>query len=172
MRSLHSDVLPLSKWTRVRKPYPESHARDSSFRLKIKGPNLKKVINLAIQKQELEGTPRYQAYLAYQLPIAQNFEKAGKFEEAAIIYEELKLWEKAGEVRKIAKKGNAPIQTHYSANTIDFSTKAEIKDSVIHKSPIGASNEMPSFSICPYCGKKLSLPETPNFCPYCEKRLR
>jgi len=27
------------------------------------------------------------------------------------------------------------------------------------------------FTICPYCGKKLKLPKTPNFCPYCEEKL-
>jgi hypothetical protein len=27
------------------------------------------------------------------------------------------------------------------------------------------------FTICPYCGKRLKLPKTPNFCPYCEEKL-
>jgi hypothetical protein len=42
----------------------------------------------------------------------------------------------------------------------------EIKDSVVHRSSVGSQ-----IKICPYCGKKLSFVETPNFCPFCEKQL-
>jgi len=39
--------------------------------------------------------------------------------------------------------------------------------------PAGQPGEQDNspFTICPYCGKKLKLPKTPNFCPYCEEKL-
>jgi len=42
---------------------------------------------------------------------------------------------------------------------------------VLNRSPVGGGGPEP-FTICPYCGAELNLPETPNFCPYCRKRLR
>ncbi len=32
--------------------------------------------------------------------------------------------------------------------------------------------ESADFNICPYCGKELNLPKTPNFCPYCKEKLQ
>ncbi len=59
----------------------------------------------------------------------------------------------------------------------------EIKDSVIHRSVIGADEplssepkpkkrsklEEPVFKTCPYCGKALKLPKKPEYCPYCSE---
>jgi len=43
----------------------------------------------------------------------------------------------------------------------------EIRDSVVNRTNVGARMQ-----VCPYCGKRLDMIETPNFCPYCERRLR
>ncbi len=41
---------------------------------------------------------------------------------------------------------------------------------IVQRSNIGAEKSEP-ISICPYCGKDLNFPKTPNFCPYCKERL-
>jgi hypothetical protein len=44
-------------------------------------------------------------------------------------------------------------------------------DSVVTtKTTAGGQDSIP-FTICPYCGKELKLPKTPNFCPYCREKL-
>jgi HEAT repeat protein len=44
-------------------------------------------------------------------------------------------------------------------------------DSVVtNKTTAGELAPLP-FTICPFCGKKLKLPKTPNYCPYCEEKL-
>jgi hypothetical protein len=44
-------------------------------------------------------------------------------------------------------------------------------DSVVTNKMNAGNQESIPFTICPYCGKKLKLPKTPNFCPYCEEKL-
>lgn len=51
----------------------------------------------------------------------------------------------------------------------DHSIKIEIGgDAIFQRTNIGGQD---SFSICPYCGKKIDLPKTPKFCPYCGELL-
>jgi len=101
---------------------------------------------------------------------AQDYEKVYRLEDAAKIYEEWNMIEDARRVRKMALNSTS-VQQQIVAQSVDMSTKTEIKDSVVQRSNIGSSSETP-FSICPYCGKKLNLPKTPNFCPYCEESLK
>ena len=132
-------------------------------------------------KKELDGLVTQKAIVAierikesdeYKKYLARTYELAYRLEDAAHIYEGLGMLEKAGSIRKLAQQPKA-VQQQIIAGNVDMSTKTEIKNSVLTRSPIttGPSSEKP-FSICPYCGEKLNLPETPNFCPYCEKRLK
>lgn len=43
---------------------------------------------------------------------------------------------------------------------------------IVQRSTIGEEkNKIKHFSFCPYCGKELDLPKTPNFCHYCNEKL-
>jgi len=42
-----------------------------------------------------------------------------------------------------------------------------VEDSVLQRSNVGER-----LKICPYCGKRLDMPQQPDFCPYCEKQIR
>lgn len=109
----------------------------------------------------------------YWLNKADNYLKAKKVEDAANILEELHMWEEAGEVRSAHQEQSTTVQHQIIADHIDMSTNTDIRDSVMNRSPIGAGagSEEP-FTICPYCGKTLNLPNTPKYCPYCEEQLR
>ncbi len=118
---------------------------------------------------------------------AQRYEKAHRYKEAARLYEKVGRWGDAGRMRKLLKDEEKDVTQQYIAEKIDLSSKTEIKDSIIQRSKLNLPGNAKiedsvltgkddtgkrPFSICPYCGKKLNLPETPNFCPYCTKALK
>lgn len=75
-----------------------------------------------------------------KLEQANNFEKALRFEDAAKIYEELGMWDEAGDMRrKKIEFENQPTSVMIEGVNIDQSTT--IQDSVISKSTIGAEDE-------------------------------
>jgi len=78
-------------------------------------------------------------------------------------------------LEKIKKIIEEVINVRPSIHTIiqgDYITGTQIKDSVLNRSPINLNNaEENSFTICPYCGKDLNLPKTPQFCPFCREKL-
>lgn len=49
--------------------------------------------------------------------------------------------------------------------------KITIKSDDRIKNNSNIKKESVKFNICPYCGKNLDLPKTPNFCPYCKEKL-
>lgn len=49
--------------------------------------------------------------------------------------------------------------------------KMDMEGAIIQRSTISTEEKAKTLSICPYCGEKLNLPETPNYCPYCKKKL-
>jgi rubrerythrin len=59
-----------------------------------------------------------------------------------------------------------------SSNSIVIETKGVTAiDSVIPVKTNTGNQANYLFNICPYCGKELKLPKTPNFCPYCREKL-
>ena len=118
-------------------------------------------------RRSLEELKKSGVYKREKLKKAKNYELALRYEDAAQLYEELGIHDKAGKVRKLACNQNAP-QTKVDIGTIDKSVL--VKDSVIQKSIIGQADKF--FSICPYCGKELNFPKPPFFCPYCREPLQ
>jgi DNA-directed RNA polymerase subunit RPC12/RpoP len=83
----------------------------------------------------------------------ENLEKAGRFEDAAQRYEELEMWDKAGECRRKAR-------TNYvvSAN-LNIGKIGTISMECPH---CGASQPLTSKSnevTCKYCGKNYMIPK-------------
>ena len=70
--------------------------------------------------------------------VAENYEKAGRYEDAAKIYEMKSQWEEAGRLRNKAKEpihaGSIP---QIIANSLNLRQETIIKDSVISRSRIG-----------------------------------
>ncbi len=84
---------------------------------------------------------------------AKNLERAGRYEDAAMKYEELKMWDKAGDCRRMLK-------TNYvvSAN-VNISKAGTISIECPHcgaSQPIATkSNEV----TCKFCGKNYVIPK-------------
>lgn len=102
-----------------------------------------------------------------QLKLAKNYETAGRFEDAAIIFDRLGMWGEAGSIRKLKNKKVSSVHINDHSTHID---NHSIKDSVIQRSNIGNKNSN-QMSICPYCGENLKILKNPSFCPFCEKQL-
>jgi len=116
--------------------------------------------------QDLEGAGHVKTYDMSQ---AKYFESVLRLEDAANIYEQYNMIEDAARVRQIALQPTS-VQQQIVAQQVDMSTKTEIHDSVLHKSPVNVSNQK-AFQVCPYCGEKLNLPKTPKFCPFCAEQI-
>jgi hypothetical protein len=104
-----------------------------------------------------------------QLKKVELFKEALKFEEGALILEDMKMFKEAGDLRKMAmehKKSTMKVDI----GTVDQST--HISDSVVMRSNIGGgAAPVGHFQICPYCGKDIKLPKPPKYCPWCRELL-
>ena len=71
--------------------------------------------------------------------VVKNYEKAGRFEDAAVIYEMKSQWEEAGRLRNKAKEPASSSQAtpQILANNLNLKQETIIKDSVISRSRIG-----------------------------------
>lgn len=99
---------------------------------------------IAIPSLEKIDTPRARKSLKHikegphWKTVAENYEKAGRYEDAAVLYETKSEWEEAGRLRNKAKE---PINSHsipqILANSLNLSQETIIRDSIISRSRIG-----------------------------------
>ena len=122
-------------------------------------------------RQQRERIKQQHEEKSQKLQQAKNFEISLRYENAALLYEELGMWKDAGRLRKQLQKSKSVLQ-NIVANRLDMSSKVHIKDSVVQRSQIGGSGSGTPFSNCPYCGEELNLPKTPVFCPFCREQLQ
>jgi ribosomal protein S27E len=83
----------------------------------------------------------------------QNFEKAGRYEEAAEGYEALQMWEKAGECRRMAKT------TYVISSSFQIGKDGGIRVACPH---CGASQALEAKSnevTCKFCGTRYIVPK-------------
>jgi hypothetical protein len=92
-----------------------------------------------------------------------------KFEEAALIFEELNMHDEAGKLRKEMLEYEITTRK-MKIGKIDESI--HITDSVVNRTNITQKSNYSCFSICPYCGKELNLQKSPKFCPYCREQIQ
>jgi len=69
--------------------------------------------------------------------VAENYEKAGRFEDAANLYEMKSEWEEAGRLRNKAKEPSSQGFPQIMTKNLNLSQETIIKDSVISRSSIG-----------------------------------
>jgi DNA-directed RNA polymerase subunit RPC12/RpoP len=91
--------------------------------------------------------------LRLEMKEIENLEKARRFEDAAQKYEELKMWDKAGECRRKART------SHVVSANVNMGKVGTISMECPH---CGASQPLTSKSnevICKYCGKNYVIPK-------------
>ena len=70
--------------------------------------------------------------------VAVNYEKAGRYEDAAAVCEMKGEWEEAGRLRKLTRVTSSPFSIpQILANSLNFSQDTIIRDSVINRSTLG-----------------------------------
>jgi len=107
-------------------------------------------------------------YKPYKIQQAKNFETSARYEDAAKIYEEIGMYNKAGRVRNLNQESTRDSKQFFAEN-MHIGDQTTIKDSVLNRSTIGKNKT--SFNICPYCGKELNLIKKPKYCPFCTEQL-
>lgn len=115
---------------------------------------------ISVKAQDIRSPQKPISQLSYReqrLKLAQNYEKAEKLENAALIYEELEMWEDAGRVRR-KSKGSTIKHVHVNAN--------ELFD-VIRTQGLAFSYK------CPNCGGNMNIDGTSqmHLCPFCGSTL-
>jgi DNA-directed RNA polymerase subunit RPC12/RpoP len=80
---------------------------------------------------------------------ANNWLKAGRYDDAAKIYEKWQMWDKAGEVRKAEKTTNAMSQSIVEGKSIRCNNCGA-------KMPLTSSDQKEI--TCPYCGERQTVP--------------
>jgi Zn finger protein HypA/HybF involved in hydrogenase expression len=92
-------------------------------------------------------------YILTVLEGIQKMESAGRFEDAALAYEELEMWDKAGESRRRAK-------TNYTVTaSVSIGKVATINLECPHcnaSQPISSKSNQVT---CQYCGKNYVIPK-------------
>jgi DNA-directed RNA polymerase subunit RPC12/RpoP len=92
-------------------------------------------------------------YVQQKIPDIEKLERAGKYEDAALEYEELEMWDKAGEVRRKAKPNSV-----ISAN----SNIGKVSSISLECPRCGASQPLSSKTnevTCKHCGKNYGVPK-------------
>jgi len=121
---------------------------------------------------------------------AKEFEQAGRMDEAAHLYDILKMKEDAVRCRSQSSVPKATDLDDEEASDGAIAAFTSMNNPDLHitnpeTSPyIAAGQEQVSdvpikkpkekkkeFTFCPYCGEEFDLPKAPKFCPYCREPL-
>lgn len=197
------------------KPIPVRRPASAEGKI-IKGSANDNVRQEQIRKDRLESAKRYESLRLYDEALkyyklacdeteiariqkvmndlyvvkAKEFEAQGRFEEAANLYDILKMKDDAQACKSKGGTSIPPLDLE-DANTPAISAfRAPNNPALLanpQKSPyIAAGQEevakesaplplkkpkdaMKAFSVCPYCGEDINLPKPPKFCPYCRE---
>jgi hypothetical protein len=121
---------------------------------------------------------------------AKEFELAGQFEEAANLYDILKMKDdyqrckSKSEVKMpsldVQAGDDVAVSAFRAMNNpallVDPKTSPYIAAAHEHNEQLNKEipvkkpkDELKAFTICPYCGEEINLPKQPKFCPYCRE---
>ena len=123
--------------------------------------------------------------LEMKVQMAWNYERALRYEDAALLYEECGMWDEAGKARMKQIELTAPGSI-FKAHNIHIDSSVNIKDSVVQRSVIGRDEgyqsrvgtdvgrdamRMPRTDtmVCPFCKNSIEL--NSDFCPTCGRRV-
>jgi hypothetical protein len=123
-------------------------------------------------------------YIRGKIAITTNYEKAVSAIDAHVSQEKQRLKDEEIARIQLAKNeiismidkaiGNDKIlqesKVSASPKVIENGRIMATGSIVINKTSARGSNDIP-FTVCPFCNKELTLPNTPNFCPYCGEQL-
>ncbi len=169
---------------KIRKDRLESAKRYESLRL------YEDAIKYFTMAGELEEAERVRGVMeGLYLKKAQEFEASGSMDEAAHLYDILKMKEDAARCRSQSSVPKMPnleeeeptsgaIGAFIPMNNPNLSVTNPDTSPYIAAGQEQAVKEMPvkkpkekdkAFAFCPYCGEDIDLPKPPKFCPYCRE---
>ncbi|MCU0799060.1 MAG: hypothetical protein MUC62_05255 [Candidatus Thermoplasmatota archaeon] len=130
----------------------------------ILGENLEKILDNAIDDVRLLTAKKMEDELKKKTEQANNLFKAARYEDAALLFEQVGMWEEAGRARRKAKE---TVSKHIHVNANDLFSQIKREGLAIpYKCPNCAGvlkvTGDRQFTICPYCGSDIDLKTLSN----------
>ncbi len=127
--------------------------------LVVRGENLDKILDNVIDDVKINNKKKMEEEVRKRTEQANNLFKAARYEDAALLFEQVGMWEEAGRARRKAKE-TVSKYIHVNANDLFSQIKREGL-AIPYKCPNCAGvlkvTGDKQFTICPYCGSDIDL---------------
>ena len=151
----------LSGWTISELKEVQYHGslKESDQIIKLKGKKVDEIIQKIIIKKVREKKIKKKREKEEKIRMAKKLNIAGRYEESALLYEELEMWEEAGKVRNKEKLTVTKI-IHINANDLFNQIKKEGL-AIPYKCPNCSGtlkiDGVRKIEQCPYCGADIDM---------------
>lgn len=151
----------LSEWTITELKEVQYHGslKETEQIVELRGRKVDEIIQKLINEKVKERKIKKKKEKEEKIRMAKKLNIAGRYEESALLYEELEMWEEAGKVRKKEKVSVTKI-IHINANDLFNQIKREGL-AIPYKCPnCSGTLKIDGVRIiekCPYCGTDIDM---------------